>query len=74
MGSQQLRLVQLAGRGVDDPYIPGNLDLPEEDRVRMCQNLEAVKDVQAVSGDPQTMVCKSTKGVCEFYDSRPYQN
>jgi len=35
----------------------------------MCQNLEAVKDVQAVGGDPQTMVCKSTKGVCEFYDS-----
>jgi len=63
-----IKVATWRGREADDPFIPGNLDLPKEDRVRMCLDTDAVKDIQAVGGDPRATVCNPKTGpACQFY-------
>lgn len=46
---------------------------PEADGEQMCRDLDAVKDVQLVGGDPQKLVCISGDKRCAFADVCGYQ-
>ena len=66
-----IKVATWRGREADDPSIPGNLDLPKEERVLMCRDTDAVRDVQAVGGAPQATVCNPKRGPgCKFYPCR----
>jgi len=39
----------------------------------MCQDIETVKAVQAVSGNPQDLVCEKSERQCPYFSACPYQ-
>ena len=64
-----LRVATWRGRGADDPAVPGE---------KMCRDLDAVLDAQAIGLDPQSAVCRhKAKGaeekLCPFFAECPYQ-
>ena len=46
---------------------------PESTGVQMCRDLDAVRDVQKVGGDPQELVCINGDRKCAFFDVCGYQ-
>jgi putative DNA primase/helicase len=64
-----LRVSTWRGRAADDPATPGE---------KMCRDLDAVLDAQAIGLDPQSAVCRhKAKGeeekLCPFFAECPYQ-
>jgi hypothetical protein len=64
-------------RRAPDPNHPDfhNPDILMEDKMPMCRDLDAVKDVFEVMGDVQKQVChdQETGKKCPFFDECPYQ-
>jgi hypothetical protein len=64
------------GRDAADPAIPGNLDRPKAEQVRMCLEIEKVKLAQACGQQIETTCCwRRKKGVrpCASYEACGYQ-
>jgi putative DNA primase/helicase len=64
-----LQVATWRGRNADDPTAPGE---------KMCRDIEAVLDAQAIGLDPQSAVCRhKPKGgeekLCPFFAECPYQ-
>jgi hypothetical protein len=60
-------------RRADDPAIPGNLDRPKHERVKMCLALEKVKLAEMCGQDPEKTCCKNKQRQCEFYNECGFQ-
>jgi hypothetical protein len=56
------------GEHIDDPNIPGNTDLPKDDRTRMCIDLESLSRAEKCGMDITKACCKYKKLKCKFYD------
>jgi hypothetical protein len=61
------------GRKADDPTIPGYLNQPKDERIKMCRNLEQVELARACSKDITKSCCKNKQQQCEFYNKCGYQ-
>ena len=61
------------GRSADDPTIAGYLEIPKDQRVKMCLNLERVKLATACSKDITKSCCRDKQQQCEFYNQCGYQ-
>ena len=64
LSSGEIRINVWRGREADDPGTLGE---------KMCRNLDAVRDVQRVGGDPQELVCKKGEHECPYYRECGYQ-
>jgi putative DNA primase/helicase len=56
------------GRRADDPNIPGNMDLPKDERTKMCIDLESLSRAEKCGKDITKACCKHKKQQCKFYD------
>ena len=56
------------GRRADNPNIPGNEDLPKDQRTKMCIDLESLSRAEKCGKDITKACCKFKKQKCKFYD------
>jgi hypothetical protein len=61
------------GRRADDPDIPGNMDLPKDERAKMCVELEKLRRAEMCGKSITESCCVYKKERCESYDECPYQ-
>ena len=62
------------GRNAPDPNIPGNMERPKDEQVRMCLNLEQVRLATSCGKDIGESCCKNKQQQCAFYDECGYQH
>jgi hypothetical protein len=56
------------GRRADNPNIPRNMDLPKDERTRMCVDLESLSRAEKCGKDITKACCKYKELKCKFYD------
>jgi hypothetical protein len=61
------------GRRADNPDIPGNMDLPKDERAKMCVELEKLRRAEMCGKSITESCCAYKKERCESYDECPYQ-
>jgi hypothetical protein len=61
------------GRDAGDPEIPGNLDRPKIEQVRMCREPEKVALAHACGQQIETTCCRGKRQQCASYDVCGYQ-
>jgi putative DNA primase/helicase len=74
LGGEIVERVRAAGGGIEVAVWRGReADDPEAVPDKMCRDIDAVKGVQRIGGDPQTMVCIKGDKRCAFADVCGYQ-
>jgi hypothetical protein len=61
------------GRRADNPDIPGNMELPKNERAKMCIELEKLRRAEMCGKAITESCCVYKKERCESYDECPYQ-
>jgi putative DNA primase/helicase len=61
------------GRTADDPSFPGNMDRPQEDRVKMCTELERVELAQQCGKSIKESCCRQGESKCPSFEVCHYQ-
>ena len=61
------------GRRADNPDIPGNIDLPKDERAKMCFELEKLRRAEMCGKSITESCCVYKKERCDSYGECPYQ-